>query len=82
VKHWSKRRIGYEFVITGTQDVHIAVRRQTKKLKMNWGLGGSKILVSLPYDILGYAELYSQPLCALRKPNINVAARVYVHVKW
>lgn len=81
MKHWRKRRIGYESGITGTQDFHFALEDK-KGVEKELGDGGSKNLVSLPCDILGYAELYCQPLCALRKPNTNIAARVYVHVKW
>jgi hypothetical protein len=56
--------------------------RQTKNLS-NWGWGvvGDDCLVSLPCDAFGYAELYCQLLSALWKPNINITATVYVHVK-
>jgi hypothetical protein len=62
--------------------LHLKTNQEFENKLGGGGGRGSKILVSLPYDRLGYAELYFQPLCALRKHNVNIAARVYVYVKW
>jgi hypothetical protein len=57
--------------------LHLKTNKEVEKLGRG---GGTGYLVSVPYDRLGYAKLYCQLLSALRKPNTNIAAGVYVHV--
>ena len=59
------RPIGHESLIIGTQDDHITLQYK-KRIWRIWGGGGE-------YGRNRYAELYCQPLCALRKTNTIAA---------